>query len=216
MIEELGKILTLQHNTRPQEATKPSKSPRGELKSFLRLRLLLLLKRFDWSCCVLCLLIFLWVGLRRAREVWFGGGFSWFGGEVWRWSSEVRFGGEVRRRLFWFGICFVCSVWMTGWLADWFWIGRRMDRWIDGLNRWIDEFPGQPSSLVRSVSFVCSFLFLSPYFPLSSLIPYSLFLIPLPFPPLFLTLRQTRIRTSQFSSIQFSPILVPLQGTYTW
>lgn len=103
MIEELGKILTQQHKTRPKEATKPSKSPRGESKSFLLLLLLLLLKSFDWSCCVLCLLIFLWDGLRRAREIWPREG---FGGEVWFGES-------------WFDSVFVCSVWMAGCLTAW-------------------------------------------------------------------------------------------------
>lgn len=30
------------------------------------------------------LVVFLWDGLRRAREGFLRGGFSWFGGEVWR------------------------------------------------------------------------------------------------------------------------------------
>lgn len=105
------------------------------------------------------------------------GGFSWR--RVWRGSVVLvfwlRFGGEV-----WFGVCLFVLVGLV-WMADWFWIGRWIGRWI-GLNRWINE--SQPSSLVRSVSFVCFVcLFLPLSFPLLSssllhLLPYSWFLIP--------------------------------------
>lgn len=131
MIEELGKILTQQHNTRPQEATKPSKSPRGESKSFLLLLLLLLLKSFDWSCCVLCLLIFLWDGLRRGREGFLGGGFGLevkcgFGVLViW-----LRFGESWFDSVFCLFVLFVRSGWLGGWLAGWLTVWMILDRWI--------------------------------------------------------------------------------------
>lgn len=59
---------------------------------------------------MLCLLIFLWDGLRRAREDFLGGG---FGGEVWfgeSWFDSVF--------VCLFGLfCLVCLLWMAGWLG---------------------------------------------------------------------------------------------------
>lgn len=68
---------------------------------------------------MLCLLIFLWFGLRRLRE-------GFLGGEVW-------FGGEVRRGLvclfglFGLFVRFGLDGWLAGWLILDGWIGR----WIE-------------------------------------------------------------------------------------
>jgi len=93
-----------------------------------------------------------------------------------------------------------------------------------GLTRWINEFPGQPSSLVRSfvlsVSFVCSFLFLPLCFPLSSslllFLPYSLFLTP------YSSLLTPKLQAPssklqapyklEYSQIESYPYLLYLQG----